>query len=75
MEPISFREFVQMQEGLMPPFRIAVPTTKINPFPVTQGRLKRMATKPTKGPDPFPPTVRPVAEVVPPKFVAKIKPV
>ena len=42
-----------------------MPITKINVFPTTQARLKRTATKPVRAPDPFQPTVRPVAEVVP----------
>jgi hypothetical protein len=61
-----------MQEKVLPPF--AVPTTRINPLPVTQARLKRLATKPVPAPDPFAPTVRPVASVVPDKFVAKLRP-
>lgn len=64
-----------MQEKVLPPF--AVPTTRISPLPVTQGRLKRMATRPVPAPDPFAPTVRPVAQVVqvvPEKFVAKVRP-
>jgi len=66
MEALSFREFVQMRERLLPPFRIAVPTTKISPFPATQARLKRTAPKPVKAPNPFEPTVQKVADVVPP---------
>jgi len=65
MEGLSFREYIQMQEGLLPPFRIAVPITKINVFPTTQARLKRTATKPVRAPDLFAPTVQKVAEVVP----------
>lgn len=72
MQGLSFREYIQMQERVLPPF--AVPTTRINPLPVTQARLKRMATKPVRAPDPFAPTVLPVASVVPGKFVARVKP-
>jgi len=68
MEEMSFREFVLMRE------KLAVPTTKISPFPATQARLKRMATKAVRAPDPFAPTVRPVAEVVPEKMVRKVRP-
>ena len=74
MEGFSFRDYVLMREGLVPPFRIAVPSTKINPFPVTQARLKRNATKPVRAPDPFQPTLHKVAEIVPEKFVAKVRP-
>ena len=69
---LSFRAYIQMKEKVSPPF--AVPTTKISPLPVTQGRLKRMAPKPVRAPDPFAPTVRPVATVVPEKVMAKVKP-
>jgi len=69
MEGLSFREYIQMRERVLPPF--AVPTTRINSLPVTQARLKRTATKPVKAPDPFAPTVQKVAEVVPDKFVRK----
>lgn len=72
MQGLSFREYIQMQERVLPPF--AVPTTKINSLPVTQARLKRLATKPVRAPDPFAPTVRPVASVVPDKLVAKVWP-
>ena len=72
MQGLSFREYIEMQEKALPPF--AVPTTRINPLPVTQGRLKRTASKPVRAPDPFEPTVQPVAQVVPAKFVAKVKP-
>jgi len=66
---LSFREYLQMQEKVLPPF--AVPTTRINPLPVTQGRLKRGAIKPVRGSELFPPTIQKVAEVVPEKFVRK----
>lgn len=72
MQGLSFREYMQLREGVLPPF--AVPTTRINPLPTTQGRLKRMATRPVRAPDPFAPTVRPVASVVPDRVVARIKP-
>jgi hypothetical protein len=70
MDGLTFREFVVMREKAMPPF--AVPVTRINPLPVTQGRLNRTAPKPVQAPiEPFPPTVRPVAEIVPSKLVRK----
>jgi hypothetical protein len=71
MERLSFRAYLRMQEKVLPPF--AVPVTKINVFPTTQARLKRTAPKPVRAPDPFQPTVRPVAQVVNDKFVAKSK--
>ena len=73
MQAFSFREFLLMRERALPPF--AVPVTRINPLPTTQARLKRMATKPVKAPDPFAPTIQPVAEVVPVKLVKKVGPV
>ena len=73
MQAFSFREFLLMRERALPPF--AVPVPRINPLPTTQARLKRMATKPVKAPDPFAATIQPVAEVVPVKLVKKVGPV
>jgi len=57
MQKLSFRAYLQVQEKFLPPF--AVPTTGINPLPVTQARLKlndheaRAGTEPvcTYGPE------------------------
>lgn len=72
MEEMSFRAYLQLKERASPPF--AVPATQISPFPATQARLKRMAAKPVRAPDPFSPTVQPVAQVVPEKLVRKVRP-
>ncbi len=72
MEDFSFREYIEMREKALPAF--AVPTTRISPFPATQARLKRMATRPVQAPDPFAPTIQKVAEVVPEKMVKKVRP-
>src|SRR5262245_2340342 len=57
----TFREFVAMQEGLLAPDRPpAKGLSRINPFPTTNAHRRRLK------PNSFPPTVRPVAEVVPP---------
>ena len=43
----TFREYVQMREGLWLADKNAVPgMSKLNPFPATQTKLKRIAPKP-----------------------------
>lgn len=45
----SFSEYVQMREGLWLPDRPVTPGgSRINPFPATQGRLRKMKPKPVK---------------------------
>jgi hypothetical protein len=62
-------------EGLLSPTR---PPRKglprINTLPTTDTHRRRLCTKTPKMPKPFGPTVKPVAEIVPQKAVAKIKP-
>ena len=66
---MTFREFVAMQEGLLAPDRPpAKGLSRINAFPTTNAHRRRI--KPTS----FPPTVRSVAEVVPPHLIPKVAP-
>jgi hypothetical protein len=66
---MTFREFVAMQEGLLAPDRPpAKGLPRLNAFPTTNAHRRRL--KPTS----FPPTVRPVAEVVPPHLIPKLAP-
>ena len=66
---LTFREFVAMQEGLLAPDRPpAEGPSRINPFPTTDAHRRRIK------PNSLPPTVRPVAEVVPPHLVPKLAP-
>jgi hypothetical protein len=46
----SFREYLAAREGFLLPDRSAAPgMSRLNPYPVTQARLKRILAKP---PDP-----------------------
>jgi hypothetical protein len=74
LHELTFREYVLMRDGLLPPYRIAVPTTKINPLPETQARLKSSATKSVRALNPFQPAIQKVVEMVPDKFVRMVKP-
>ena len=66
---MTFREFVAMMEGLLAPDRPpATGLPRINAFPTTNAHRRRIK------PDSFPPTVRPVAEVVPPHLIPKLTP-
>jgi hypothetical protein len=66
---MTFREFVAMQEGLLAPDRPpAKGLPRLNAFPTTNVHRRRL--KPTS----FPPTVRPVAEVVLPHLIPKLAP-
>ena len=59
---LNFREFFAMKEGLLAPDR---PPAKGLPFPTTNAHRRRIKT------NSFPPTVRPVAAVVPPHMIPK----
>lgn len=70
---ISFRQYVRLREGLNLPDRPpAKGLSRINPFPTTNAHRRRLVPKPARTPNPFPPTVRPVAEIVPPKLIPKL---
>ena len=66
---LTFRAFVAMQEGLLAPDRPpAKGLSRLNAFPTTNAHRRRIT------PNSFPPTVRPVAEVVPPHLIPKLAP-
>lgn len=72
---MSFREFLEIEEGLLLPSRpIRKGLTRINPFPTTNAHRKRLHAKPVKPKKPFAPIVRKVAEIVPNKMIPKLKP-
>jgi hypothetical protein len=66
---MTFREFVAMREGLLAPDRPpAKGLPRINAFPATNAHRRRLK------PNSLPPTVRPVAVVVPPHLIPKLAP-
>ena len=71
----TFSEYVAMREGVRspnrPPFK---GMSRINALSTTDAHRKRLHTKPPRKPTQFAPTVRKVKEIVPQKFVAKLKP-
>lgn len=72
---MSFREFLEIEEGLLLPSRPPRKgLTRINPFPTTNAHRKRLHAQPMKPPKLFPPTVRKVKEIVPNKLIPKLKP-
>lgn len=76
MELMKFKEWLtQRDEGLMFPDRPPLKgMIRMNAFPGTDAQRKALHAKPAKKPKPFAPTIRAVKEIVPNKFIAKIKP-
>ena len=73
MNFIPFKVYVELREGALLPDRPpAKGLSRINPFPTTNAHRRRLVPKPARKPNPFPPTVRPVAEIVPPKLIPKL---
>ena len=73
-EMMSFKEFLAVQEGLLLPDRPpAKGMSRINPFPTSHAHRRRWHAKPVKQPNPFAPTVRRVAEIVPQNLIPKLK--
>lgn len=71
----SFQEYVEWREGLLMPDRAPLKgMIRLNATPFTNAQRKRLQTKKPKKPTPFAPTIQKVAEIVPNKFVAKLKP-
>lgn len=71
----TFKQYVEMREGVLLPNRPpAKGLSRINPFPTTNARRRRIMPKPARPSNPFPPTVRPVSEVVPRKLIPKLPP-
>ncbi len=68
----TFRQYVEMREGLLLSDRApAKGISRINPFPTTDAHRRRFKPKPAKVANPFPPTVRPVPQVVPQNLIPK----
>jgi hypothetical protein len=62
----TFKQYVEMREGLLLPDRPpAKGITRINPFPTTNAHRRRLKPRSPRIAPPFPPTVRAVAQVVP----------
>ena len=71
----TFHEWLaRRDEGLFLPDRPpAKGMARINAFPGTDAQRKALHVKPANKPKPLAPTIRKVAEIVPSKFVAKVK--
>ena len=69
----TFHEWLKMRtEGLWLNDKAAIPgMSRINPFPATQERLKKMAPKPVK---PLKPPAAPVGQTPKPAFLTPTKP-
>jgi hypothetical protein len=75
MQFFRFKQYVEMREGFLLPDRSpAKGLSRINPFPTTGGHRRRLKPDPVQPPQPFKPTVRAAAEVVPQKLIPKLKP-
>jgi Phage integrase family len=73
MNFITFKQYVEMQEGLLLPDRTpAKGLTRINPFPTTDAQRRRLTPKPVQASNPFKPTVRPVRQIVPNSIIPKL---
>jgi len=73
--PTFYEWLAQRDEGLMFPDRPPLKgMIRINTFPGTDAQRKALHVKPAKKPKPFAPTVIKVKEIVPNKFIAKLKP-
>lgn len=71
----TFKQYVEMREGVLLPDRPpAKGLSRINSFPTTNARRRRIIPKQARPMNLFPPTVRPVAEVVPQKLIPKLAP-
>lgn len=75
MEFPTFTEWLaRRDEGLLLPDRPPLKgMPRINAFPGTDAQRKALHVKPAKKPRPFAPTISKVKEIVPNKFVAKLK--
>ena len=73
MDFLTFKQYVEMREGVLLPDRPpATGLSRINPFPTTNAHRRRLRPKPLRKPNPFPPTVRAIPEIVPPKLIPKL---
>ncbi|MFO0800491.1 MAG: hypothetical protein U0804_23740 [Gemmataceae bacterium] len=63
MNFITFKQYVELREGLLLPDRPpAKGLSRIHPFPTTDAHRRRLKPKPVKVANPFTPTIRPVAK-------------
>lgn len=69
----TFAEYVAAREGVLwasrPPL---TGMSRINTIPFTNARRKRMWVRTKSAPNPFAPTIRPVAQVVPQHLIPKL---
>lgn len=74
MKYTTFKEWLaQHDEGFLLPDRPPLKgMSRINALPVPNARRRRLHAKPVKKPNPFAPTIRPVAEIVPPKLIPNL---
>lgn len=73
MNLLTFAEYVAAREGVLWASRPAAKgVPRINATPFTNAHRKRMAARPKAAPDPFAPTVRAVAEIVPQHLIPKL---
>ena len=71
----TFAEYIAVREGVLSASRPPLKgMAKINVTPFTNARRKRMQARAKAAPDPFAPTIRPVAQVVPPHLIPKLPP-
>jgi hypothetical protein len=69
----TFAEYVAALEGVLSASRPPLKgMSKINVTAFTNARRKRMWARPKPATDPFAPTVRPVAQVVPQHLIPKL---
>jgi hypothetical protein len=70
---MTFQQYIAMREGLLSPTHPPLKgLPRINATPFTNPHRKRLRTNPVKKPNPFAPTIRKVAQVVPDSQVAKL---
>lgn len=69
----TFAEYVAAREGVLSASRPPLKgLARINTTMFTNARRKRMRVRAMSAPDYFAPTIRPVAQVVPPHLIPKL---
>ncbi len=69
----TFAEYVAAREGVLSASRPPLKgMAKINVTMFTNARRKRMRVRAKPAPDPFAPTIRPVAQVIPQHLIPKL---
>lgn len=73
MNFLTFKQYIEIREGLLladrPP---ATGLSRINPFPTTDAHRRRLKPMPVKASNPFKPTLRPIAQVVPNNLIPRL---